>query len=136
MKKGPAMKIKVALATGVALVALAFPTPRVEARTAPSPYGVWYGRFSDGSGSFSLVIRSDGSGGFAIANRRGRLLRGATGYWSHLPNSTGGVLTLHYRHVGFHNKIYFGFSWRKDGSIVLTDYYTAIGRVSVVLRSQ
>jgi hypothetical protein len=126
------MKIRAALGAGAALLALACLTP--EGHAAPAPFGTWYGQFSDGSGAFSLVIRGNGSGGFTVTNRQGRVLRGATGVWTMLPNSTGGVLTVHYRQVGFHNKIHFGFRWRGDGAIVLTDYYTSIGRVSVVLR--
>lgn len=127
------MRSKMVLLTGLALVALAGLTPNVQA-AAPAPMGVWYGQFADGSGSFALVIRGNASGGFTIANRQGRLLRGFTGVWSWSANATGGVLTLHYLNAGFHNKIYFGISWLNDGTIVLTDYYTAIGAVRVILR--
>jgi hypothetical protein len=124
------MKIRALVGASAALLALACLAP---AARAQAPFGTWYGRYSDGSGAFSLVIQGNGSGGFSITDRRGRVLRAFTGVWTMIPNSTGGVLTMNYRQVGFVNKIHFGFQWRRDGSIVLTDYYTQIGRVSVVL---
>jgi hypothetical protein len=126
------MKTKLAcvcLLTGLTLAAAA---GRARAQAAPRLTGVWSGSFSDG-GSFSLVINPDRSGGFAVRGPTGRVLRGAAGRWSFLPNATGGALTLTYFHAGV-ARVGYGITYVNASTIVLTDYFTAIGPVRVVLR--
>jgi hypothetical protein len=86
-----------------------------------------------------MVIQYDAgsglyTGGFMIHGQDGQFLRGASGWWTWMPNSTGGVLTMNYLNAGFHSKVHYGIAWLDANTIMLTDYITAIGPVRVVLQ--
>ncbi len=112
----------------LAALALAFSAPAARAHEA----GVWTGRYSDGSGSMTVVVKADGGGSFAILDSRGRYLRGASGYWTLQRTSAGGVLTMNYIHV-FPAKVYFSLVVLGEGRVRLTD---PVAGVSIVLTRQ
>jgi hypothetical protein len=115
---------------GLALVALLGGASAARAE-APAPGGVWYGTFSDGSGSMSVVYKGNSTGGFVVRNAGGRVLRGQTGWWGWNGNSTGGVLTLTYYQVGLESHIYFSITYLDANHIRLKD---PVAGVSIILR--
>jgi hypothetical protein len=100
----------------LALVFVAGATESAPAQQAGPPLGVWNGHFQDGSGTLSVTLSGNGSFGLFITG-------GApvTGTWTWSGNSTGGVLTLHYRNAGLHNRLYFSVTYLNGRTISFSD---------------
>lgn len=97
-------------------------TGQAQAGARP-PAGVWQGRYADGSGTFTLVLRPDG--GWGVDTQGGLAPSWTTGdswYWS--SSSVGGILTLNYTTLGrFDNHLYYGITYRGGDELVLSDPY-------------
>src|SRR5580700_4477777 len=85
-----------------------------KAQAAAPPMGVWTGRFSDGSGTYTATLTRNGTVGIALSGRT--TLTGSLSWQSTSP--VGGIVTVHYWNAGFHSKAYYSVVYKDSKTIV------------------
>jgi hypothetical protein len=104
------MKTRLCSLVALALFALTTTTGTAQAAEARPPVGIW----KDASGKFVLFLGANGTASYSYAGR----VRCA-GVWTwDFRTSVGGIATIHYRHAGFVNKLYFGITYINANTIV------------------
>jgi hypothetical protein len=112
------MKAKFAWVACIGLLAFAAFADSARAQAASPPLGTWSGTVTGGGAPLSFTL--GGGGGYLLQ------LPGAppvTGVWTWNPTSVGGILTLHYRNAGFHNKLYYSITYVDANTIIFSDPY-------------
>jgi hypothetical protein len=88
-----------------------------KAQAAAPPWGVWTGKFSDGSGTYTATLTRSGTVGIALSGRT--TLTGSLTWQSTSP--VGGIVTVNYWNAGFPSKAYYSVVYKDAKTIVWSD---------------